>query len=82
MEFTEVYFTYHLDLCHYYEVIKDSAPCKLYFDIDVWYTQDAEVEGVSLVEVFTRYVNHCLLIEYGIHVDSKEVITQIFKGSF
>lgn len=73
-EFTGVYLDYHLDLCHYYEIIRAGAPCRLYFDIDVSLGGGVEVDGPSLVEIFIRFVNQCLLVEFKRHIEDRQVL--------
>ena len=64
-EFTKVYLAYDIELCHYYEVIRENVPAKLYFDIDIYEKEGVESQGSARVEMFLKYVNHCLFYEYG-----------------
>ena len=81
-EFAKLYLSYHLDLCHYYEVIRDNTPCKLYFDIDISLNEGSMLDGAFRVAVFKSYVNHCLNVEYCkninvnqiLHLDSKSTV--------
>ena len=51
-EFTKVYLAYDIELCHYYEVIRENVPAKLYFDIDIYETEGVESQGSARVEMF------------------------------
>lgn len=73
-KFCEKYMSYHIDLCHYYEVVCDDSPCKMYFDIDVHLEEDVEIDGSSIVQKFITYINHCLLVEFGLHMEQRQVL--------
>ena len=73
-KFTDIYLGYDIDLCHYYEVIREKTPVKLYFDIDISKTSAGETSGSLLVDIFVGYVSRCLLVDYTKQVGPDQVL--------
>lgn len=73
-KFTDMYLSYPIDLCHYYEVVRDGKPARLYFCIDIPDCDGVEVNGSSLVDILIRYVNHCLLVDYTKTIGFRQVL--------
>ena len=72
-EFAQTYTAYDLQLCHYFEVIRENTPVRLFLDIDIKNAEYLEI-GEDLVEILIKYVNHCLLQQYGITCNRKQII--------
>ena len=59
---------------HFYEVIVENNPCRLYFDIEFKYEFNPGLNGSALTELFIRYVCHCIYKEFNIHCTQRNVI--------
>eukprot|EP00111_Clytia_hemisphaerica_P011405 TCONS_00033405-protein len=59
---------------HFYEVIMENNPCRLYFDIEYKYEFNPGLDGCAVTDLFIRYVCHCLNKEFNIHCTPKNVI--------
>ena len=53
---------------HYYEIIREHSPCRLYFDCEFYKEFNPTVNGDSMVGLFTRYVATALQSHFGIMV--------------
>ena len=73
-EFARLYLSFHIDLCHYDEVIIEGLPSKLYLDIDVENQEYVESKGCLIVETLIRYISHCLVVMYGVQCDRSNII--------
>ena len=73
-EFTKSYLSYPLELCHYYEVIREGVPSKLFMDIDISNAEYVGSKGSLLVEILIRYISHCLLTFYGIQCNRCDIL--------
>ena len=53
---------------HYYEIIREHSPCRLYFDCEFYKEFNPTVDGDSMMGLFTRYVATALQSYFGIMV--------------
>ena len=53
---------------HYYEIIRENSPCRLYFDCEFYKEFNPTVDGDSMMGLFTRYVATALQSYFGIMV--------------
>ena len=73
-KFCEKYLALNVDLCHFYEVIRRDAPCRLYFDVDCPQTPPYYTIGSIVVDILINYVNHCLKIQFDKTCDRSEIM--------
>ena len=62
--FCEKYLKIDAEACHFYEVIREGQPSRLYLDVDVDQTRKITIDGSILVDLLISFVNHCLLVMY------------------
>ncbi|XP_021365336.1 DNA-directed primase/polymerase protein-like [Mizuhopecten yessoensis] len=61
-------------LRHHYEVIPESAVCKLYFDLEFIKEHNPDRDGDCMVDVFIKYISFWLKNKFGIRCDRKDVL--------
>lgn len=59
---------------HFYEVIPEGFPCKLYFDIEYMTEWNQGVCSSSMVHLFKEYVLQELLETFHVHCDMSDII--------
>ncbi|KAM9770474.1 DNA-directed primase/polymerase protein [Menidia menidia] len=73
-ELWHYYRTYTQSLMHCYEVIPESAVCKLYFDLEFHKPSNKDSEGKTMVSMLIQYVCDRLLEVYGIDCSARNVL--------
>ncbi|XP_047434408.1 DNA-directed primase/polymerase protein [Mugil cephalus] len=73
-ELWHYYRTYTQSLMHCYEVIPESAVCKLYFDLEFHKPSNKGSDGTTMVSLFIQYVCDRLMEVYGIECSVKNVL--------
>eukprot|EP00943_MAST-04B_sp_MAST-4B-sp1_P009102 g9102.t1 len=53
---------------HYYEIIRQNSPCRLYFDCEFYKEFNPTVDGNGMINLFIRYVATALQSYFGIMV--------------
>lgn len=59
---------------HFYEVIRLTDPCRLYFDIEFKHEFNQKANGLLLLENFISYVCYCLYKEFRIICSRKRIV--------
>lgn len=59
---------------HFYEVIPETSPCRLYFDIEYKIQCNPTLNGSAAVQIFIAYVCYCIYKEFNIDCSERNVI--------
>ena len=62
-----------IDKC-YYEVIREGAPCKLYFDIEYQIEHNPNINGDELMSIFKDYLIEFIFNELNIKISKPDII--------
>ena len=73
-QFWEKYQTLNEKRRHFYEVIPENTPCRLYFDIEFKHQFNQTLDGGEVLITFIAFVCHCIYQEFQIRCDENNVI--------
>ena len=73
-QFWEKYQTLNEMRSHFYEVIPENTPCRLYFDIEFKHQFNQTLNGNDVLLTFIAYVCHCIYQEFKIYCTKNNVI--------
>ena len=59
---------------HFYEIIRLSDHCRLYFDIEFNRNLNPNKDGIAILNIFIEYVCHCIFKEFGIICSRKDIV--------
>ncbi|KAI9138460.1 hypothetical protein BKA69DRAFT_1127308 [Paraphysoderma sedebokerense] len=72
--FWERYSQYPKHERHFYEVIQEGSPCRLYFDLEFLKSCNPNANGDEMTQIFKKIVCLEILKRFGIIVTSKEIV--------
>ncbi|GFR15755.1 hypothetical protein TNCT_546091 [Trichonephila clavata] len=57
-----------------YEVIRDGAPCRLYFDLEFNKMFNPSKNGIKMTEIFIKCIIMCMLEEFNLKISTSDVL--------
>ena len=73
-DFVDKYLKLDYEMCHFYEVVCEDSPCRLYFDVEYDKKLNPGRFGLILTAMFINYVIHCLKVFYKVHCNYEDVL--------
>ena len=73
-EFCKKYLALDPELCHFFEVIREDIPARLYFDIDVKKSPLFSIASFILIDMLLKCLDHFLYDKFGLRCNQDEVL--------